>query len=27
VNDLLLYLSVRGLRFENWRDHVISGER
>jgi len=26
VNDLLLYLSVRGLGFENWRDHVISGE-
>ena len=26
LNKLLLYLSLRGLGFENWRDHAISGE-
>ena len=26
MNNLLLYLSMRGLGFDNWRDHAISGE-
>jgi len=26
MNDLLLYLALRGLGFENWRNHHISGE-
>ena len=26
MNNLLFYLSLRGLGFQNWRDHVISGE-
>ena len=26
LNDLLLYLSLRGLGIENYRDHAISGE-
>ena len=26
INDLLLYLSLRGLGVENYRNHVISGE-
>jgi FkbM family methyltransferase len=26
LNDLLLYLSLRGLGIENYRDHTISGE-
>ena len=26
MNDLLLYLALRGLGFENWRNHNISGE-
>jgi FkbM family methyltransferase len=27
LNNLLLYLSMRGLGYDNWRDHAISGER
>jgi len=27
LNGLLLYLSMRGLGYDNWRDHDISGER
>jgi FkbM family methyltransferase len=26
MNNLLHYLTLRGLGFQNWRDHVISGE-
>jgi FkbM family methyltransferase len=26
LNNLLLYLSMRGLGYDNWRDHSISGE-
>ena len=26
MNNLLFYLSIRGLGFDNWRDHAISGE-
>jgi FkbM family methyltransferase len=26
LNNLLLYLSMRGLGYDNWRDHAISGE-
>ena len=26
LNGLLLYLSMRGLGYDNWRDHTLSGE-
>jgi FkbM family methyltransferase len=27
LNNLLLYLSMRGLGYDNWRDHALSGEQ